>query len=74
MNEVMTYIVLEIQKTSDTEVATIVASFNDRNEAESRYHQVLAAASISSIKKHSAVLLMDDGTFMKSETFEHLER
>lgn len=71
MEETINYIVIEIQKTDDTSISSIVTNHIDRNEAESKYHQVLAAASISSIQRHSAVMLMDDGTFMKSETFEH---
>lgn len=66
------YIVIEIQKlSSDTESSCITTSFNDLNQAMNKYHQILAAAAISVVYKHSAVLLSDDGTWMKSESFEH---
>ena len=63
------YIVIEIQ-TSNT-VATIVNSYEDRNQAESKYHQILTAAALSSVPKHSAVLMNDEGQTIKSETYIH---
>ena len=49
------YIVLEIQA-SDT-IATTINSYEDRNTAESRYHQILAATAMSTIPHQSAVLM-----------------
>ena len=63
------YIVIEIQ-TSAT-VATIVNSYEDRNQAESKYHQILTAAALSSVPKHSAVLMNDVGQTIKNETYIH---
>ena len=63
------YIVIEIQ-TSAT-VATLVNSYEDRNQAESKYHQILTAAALSSVPKHSAVLMNDEGQTIKSETYIH---
>ena len=63
------YIVLEIQ--TSTTVATIVNSYEDRNQAESKYHQILTAAALSSVPKHSAVLMNDEGQTIKDETYIH---
>jgi hypothetical protein len=63
------YIVLEIQ-TSNT-VATLVNAYEDRNQAESKYHQILTAAALSSVPKHSAVLMNDEGQTIKDETYIH---
>lgn len=63
------YIVLEIQ-TSAT-VTTLVNSYTDRNQAESRYHQILAAAAISNVPKHSAVLMSDIGETIKMDSYTH---
>ena len=63
------YIVIEIQ-TSNT-VATLVNSYEDRHQAESKYHQILTAAALSSVPKHSAVLMNDSGQTIKSETYIH---
>lgn len=63
------YIVLEIQ--TSTTVATLVNSYEDRNQAESKYHQILSAAALSSVPKHSAVLMNDVGQTIKNETYIH---
>lgn len=64
-------IVMEIQK--DANVSTIVTQHETRNDAENKYHTILAYAAISSIPQHSAVMLEDDGLFIKSESFDHEE-
>ena len=63
------FIVMEIQKSST--VSTIVNTYETRNQAEQKYHTVLAYAAVSEVLQHSAVMLNDDGGFIKSETFEH---
>jgi hypothetical protein len=63
------YIVLEIQ--TSTTVATIVNSYEDRNQAESKYHQILSAAALSSVPKHSAVLMDDVGETIKMDSYIH---
>ena len=63
------YIVMEIQKSNTA--ATIVNTYETRNEAENKYHTILAAAAISNIPQHAAVLLDDNGEYIKSECFMH---
>lgn len=63
------YIVVEIQTTST--VATLVNAYEDRNQAESRYHQILSAAAVSALPKHSAVLMDDAGETIKRDSYEH---
>ena len=63
------YIVLEIQ--TSTSVATIVNSYSDRNQAESKYHQILSAAALSSVPKHSAVLMDEIGETIKMDSYTH---
>ena len=60
------FIVLEIQNT-----AVLVNDYNTRNEAENKYHTILAYAAVSSLEKHSAVMLTNEGEYIKSECFEH---
>ena len=64
------FIVMEIQ-TSDS-VATIVQDFPERAEAESRYHAILSAAAISTVPKHGAVMLTDEGEKLKGECYYHI--
>ena len=63
------YIVMEIQKGNTA--STIVDTYETLNEAENKYHTILAYAAISSIPKHSAVLLTEEGDYVKHECFEH---
>lgn len=68
----MKYLVIEIQKTGD-QIANIVTAHDDRNAADSKYYTVLAAAAISSVPKHAASLLTEDGMCIRSEVYEHYE-
>ena len=63
------FIVIELQKSSTLSVLT--NTYETRNQAEQKYHTVLAYAAVSDIPKHSAVLMNEDGTGIKSECFEH---
>lgn len=42
----MTYIILETQTNNGTTAIVPPVAFTDRNEAESRYHSVLASAAV----------------------------
>ena len=66
----MKYLVIEIQKNGDT-VGNIVTAHNSRNEAESKFYTVLAAAATSSVEKHACSLLTEDGVCIKNEVYEH---
>ena len=66
------YIVLEIQKNGDA-MAHLVSQHDTLQEAESKFHQVLAAAAVSSVDKHSAVLIEENGALLRTECYEHRE-
>ena len=63
------YIVLEIQKSD--QIATLVTTHTDRNQAVSDYYRVLSAAAVSSVPMHSAVLMEDTGSCIASDSFIH---
>lgn len=63
------FIVIEIQ--TSEQVATIVNSYEDRNTAEQKYHQILSAAAVSQVPKHGAVMLTDEGVRLKGECYIH---
>ncbi len=67
----MKYIVLEIQTNSDGTVGTILTSYDKLNEAESKFFAVLSAAALSTLPTHTAMLLTNNGTMLRVETFEH---
>lgn len=63
------FIIMEIQ--TNEQVATIVNSYSDRNQAESKYHQILTSAALSDVYKHGAVMLTEEGVRLKSECYIH---
>ena len=65
------YIVLEVQTMNDGTIGTIIDSFADRNEAENKYHTILAYAAISNLPIHTVFLLKNDGYTVKSEGYTH---
>ena len=67
------YIVIELQTMPDGAVANIVTSHNTINAAESAYHSILAAAAISTLPVHSAVLLNNHGLLLEAYSFEHAD-
>lgn len=65
----MAYIVIELQTWDQT--AYLVTQHDTKNDAESKYHQVLAAAAVSAVPVHSAVMLTDEGIWLRSECYKH---
>ena len=66
------YIIMEIQKDSNGNVTYIVNKNATRNGAESVYHQILAAAAISNVYQHTAVLLTDTGIEIMHQCYVHV--
>ena len=67
------YIVIEIQTNSDGTVGTLVNSYEVRDQAESKFHTILAAAAISTLPCHAAVLLTEQGLILSNGYYEHPE-
>ena len=67
----MKYLVIELQKSEDGTVANIVTQHETRNDAESKYHQILASAAVSNVYQHSAVLLTDAGQEICHQSYTH---
>ena len=66
------FIVIEIQTTSAAEASVLPPNvYSDRNEAESKYHEILMYAAKSITLKHGAVMLTEEGTRLKSECYIH---
>ena len=66
------YIVIELQK-SGNELSNIVTTFDNLNEADNKYHTILAAAAISNVERHAASMLSDEGYCIKAEYYDHIE-
>ena len=67
------YIVLEIQKNANGQVGTLVTSYEDRNQAEQKYHLVLSSAAVSDLPVHSAMILTESTMVLKQECYRHNE-
>ena len=65
------YIVIELQKNVDGHVANIVTEHSTLAEAESKYHAILSAASISTIPAHSAVIVSEEGFPVAHKCYKH---
>lgn len=65
------YVVVELQKTSDDAIASLVTTHNTLEEAQSKFHQVLSYAAVSTLPLHSCVLLNEDAYSIKTESYAH---
>lgn len=67
------YIVMELQTNVDGTVGNIVTSHDTLDEAYSKYHYILAAAAVSTLPSHAAVLLNGDGDMVNHYCFRHVQ-
>lgn len=65
------YIVIELQKNADGVVSNIVTSHATLAEAESKYYTILAAAAVSDVPVHSAVIISEEGFPVKHQCYKH---
>ena len=65
------YIVIELQQMNESQIANIVNAYTSKETAERQYHTVLAAAAVSSLPCHSAVMLNEQGDVLKHEFYKH---
>lgn len=66
----MVFYVIEIQ-TADGAGSVVPFTFTDRDQAESKYHSLLAVAAVSDVQKHGAMLFNADGFMIKSQVYDH---
>lgn len=67
------YIVIELQTSDGGSVGNFVWAFTTLEQAESKYHAVLAAAAVSALPVHSCVILRNDGQQMAAQSYKHGE-
>ena len=70
------YYVLESQITKDKKTqknssAVNVFTFDKKDDAMSKYHEILMYASKSELFKHGAIILSEDLIVIKSEVYAH---
>ena len=66
----MKFTVIEMQ---NGVVGANVWTYDNINDAEAKYHAVLAVAATSSVGIHSAVILNETGYCVKHESYDHRE-
>ena len=64
------YIILELQ-TSNGQTANIVTTKDTKDKAMSVYHSILAAAAVSSVQYHTAVVMDEEGRYLARECYQH---
>lgn len=67
------YVVLEIQTMADGVIGTIINTYKTRENAESKYHEILMYAATSSVPIHAASMLDNNGRYIKNESFNHTD-
>lgn len=65
------YTVIEMQTNNGTTVVLPPAAKETREEAESTWHQIMAAAAISSVEIHTAVILNAEGQIIRTGCYKH---
>lgn len=63
------FFVLELQ--TDITGAIITWTYPTLAEAESKFYSILSAAALSTVRKHGAIILNEDGIMLKHEVFTH---
>lgn len=67
------YYIVELQ-TNDGKGAYIVKTKDDRNEALSAFHSVLAFAATSEVDYHACAVLDEQGRYVARECFVHIQQ
>lgn len=65
-------IIQEIQTNGTQTALTPAITKTDRNEAESRFHSILAAAAISKVEVHTVIMYDEHGNLIDRKYYEHL--
>lgn len=67
----MKYIVIEMQKNAEGQVANLVTDHNTLAEAESKFYTILASAAINDVPVHSAIIVSEEGFPVKHQCYKH---
>lgn len=64
------YIVIELQ-TSNGITSMLTYQFDDRDQAESKYHNVLSYAAVSTVEFHAVSIIDRLGAVIRNECYNH---
>ena len=63
----MKYLLMEIQKNDAGTVSTIVTAYDDLAHAEAGFYSLMSVVVLSSLVKHGAILMDENGVALKAE-------
>ncbi len=69
----MMYFVLEIQKWCDGTWHNIIYQYEDRMQAEAKFHYILSEAAVAHIPRNGAVVIDGNGSVLMSYIYQHGE-
>lgn len=67
------YFICEVQTTNNVGTMLPPLTAETIQDAESKYHQILAYAAISSVQKHGAIIFNDECLPIMSQCYKHGE-
>ena len=67
------YFVLEIQKRTDGTWHHTVFQYEDRMQAEAKFHYILSEAAVAQIPRNGAVIIDGNGQVLMSYVYQHGE-
>lgn len=67
----MKWVVVEIQSYADGTTGILSDSYGELNAAWQKYYTVLAAAAVSNVTVHTAIIMSYDGRPIESKCFKH---
>ena len=68
----MPFVIQEIQTNDNVSVLLPAITKQDKNEAESAWHNLMAAAAISSVQVHTVVMYDEHGNMRLNGYYEHI--
>lgn len=67
----MKFLVTEIQVFEGGAVSTPSYAYETQTAAEAKYHSILAAAAVSALPVHAAILFTEEGFPLRHECYKH---
>ena len=65
------YIVIEIQKNTDTPAAVLTYVLDTYEEAMQKFYLICSAAVVSEVSAHTVFVMTTDGDIYQQQTFNH---
>lgn len=68
----MKFLVTEIQKFEGGAISTPSYAYDDRDHAEAKFYSILAAAAVSQLPLHAAIMYTEEGTPIMNKHYYHV--